>query len=555
MNPYVVGRRRSRRRPQRPGVEDVCGRRPAAPRGRDRQRHVPEPARRVRVGRADDLRRRLASPSRTCSPLRSSRSGRPLTSSATPLLERDLEDARRGRARSPGRRLMIRPFGWLRQRTCGLRSASSTRLVISRRGIRWPAVDARLHPVELGEHVVGEVEPPVGEDVALDPAQDAERREHLVRGGDLLALAADVVGVEARGRRRRPACGRRSRGTRSRASRAARPISSTLALPSDHVVWQCRSPRMSRQLDERRRRRRGTAPRAAPAGTTGTPSARVDRLLVGRVRQRLERRDVRAASPSRARARSRTAPGSATTSSTGHALDRHARPRAAPSRSITATICGSAAKRASDGRRIRRGADDRQPLAGVAPAPHIAGRLAAERSRDASDELPRRGSAAARAAAAARPRVRAPRAAAPPSSARFPGTARSRPAAAAARSSSAVRTPSARADLDRPLRAEPEIAAEADQLRAPARAPAPPARRSRPSRPARAAAPRSPGRSRAARARGPDRTSSATGTGVVADRLGGAPVRARRVRVRIGELEQRRERVQAVGDLVVLHGR
>ena len=31
---------------------------------------------------------------------------------------------------------MIRPVGWLRQRTCGLRSASSTRAVISRRGIR-----------------------------------------------------------------------------------------------------------------------------------------------------------------------------------------------------------------------------------------------------------------------------------------------------------------------------------------------------------------------------------------------------------------------------------
>ena len=57
------------------------------------------------------------------------------------------------------------------------------------------AVDARLHPVELGEDVVGEVEPAVGEDVALDPAQDAERRQQLVRRRDLLALAADVVGA------------------------------------------------------------------------------------------------------------------------------------------------------------------------------------------------------------------------------------------------------------------------------------------------------------------------------------------------------------------------
>ena len=67
------------------------------------------------------------------------------------------------------------------------------------------AVDARLHPVELGEHVVGEVEPAVGQDVALDPAQDAERRQRLVGRGDLLALAADVVG--ASGPRTAPTAG------------------------------------------------------------------------------------------------------------------------------------------------------------------------------------------------------------------------------------------------------------------------------------------------------------------------------------------------------------
>ena len=60
------------------------------------------------------------------------------------------------------------------------------------------AVHARLHPVELGQYVVGEVEPAVGEDVALDAAEDAERRQELVRGGDLLTLAADVVGRSPR---------------------------------------------------------------------------------------------------------------------------------------------------------------------------------------------------------------------------------------------------------------------------------------------------------------------------------------------------------------------
>jgi hypothetical protein len=37
------------------------------------------------------------------------------------------------------------------------------------------------------------------------------------------------------------------------------------------------------------------------------------------------------------------------------------------------------------------------------------------------------------------------------------------------------------------------------------------------------------------------------------DRLGGAAVGAGRVRVRLDELEQRRERVQAVGDLPIVH--
>jgi hypothetical protein len=56
------------------------------------------------------------SASRTCSPLRSSRGESPLTSSATPCLERDREHALEVE-RVLGRRPMIRPVGWLRQRT------------------------------------------------------------------------------------------------------------------------------------------------------------------------------------------------------------------------------------------------------------------------------------------------------------------------------------------------------------------------------------------------------------------------------------------------------
>ncbi len=66
--------------------------------------------------------------------------------------------------------------------------------------VAWLAlarVQADLHPLELGEHLVGKVERAVREDVGLDPAQDPEGRELVVRRRDLLALAPHVVGVEA----------------------------------------------------------------------------------------------------------------------------------------------------------------------------------------------------------------------------------------------------------------------------------------------------------------------------------------------------------------------
>ena len=57
-----------------------------------------------------------------------------------------------------------------------------------------PAMDARLHPLELGQHVVRQIQRAIAEDVALAPTQDPKRRQPFVRSRDLLALATHVVG-------------------------------------------------------------------------------------------------------------------------------------------------------------------------------------------------------------------------------------------------------------------------------------------------------------------------------------------------------------------------
>jgi hypothetical protein len=57
-------------------------------------------------------------------------------------------------------------------------------------------VERELDPVELGQHVVGHVEAAVVADVALDSAQERERRQPLVGRGDLLSLPAQGVPVQ-----------------------------------------------------------------------------------------------------------------------------------------------------------------------------------------------------------------------------------------------------------------------------------------------------------------------------------------------------------------------
>ena len=219
--------------------------------------------------------RRPRAPRRTCSPRRSSRSGRPFTSSATPVssatsivalqVERVLgpvADQAPGRMAEAARRRVAHRVGHAR--------ASAPR-----RGARWPAWSEICTQSSSASTSSGRSSVPSRQDVALGAAQHAERRER------------------ARSRRRSPRPG----GGASSASRpgttrtfarvvadrevlvAARPaqpraISSTVALPSDQVVWQCRSPRISRDLDERRRLAAAAAARAARAAGTAGRAAR-----------------------------------------------------------------------------------------------------------------------------------------------------------------------------------------------------------------------------------------------------------------------------------------
>ena len=134
----------------------------------------------------------------------------------------------------------------------------------------------------------------------------------------------------------------------------------------------------------------------------------------------------------------------------------------------------------------------------------------------------------------------------------IPGTVRSRPAAAASRSSSAVLTSSARASSTERFALEPEIAAEADQI---GRELALELRQLGDlARLDQLAQPRlDPGADATQVAHTPALHELGHRRRRAADRLGGPAVGTRRVRASLAELEQRRERVQAVGDLGIPH--
>ena len=306
--------------------------------------------------------------------------------------------------------------------TAGCRTAASVRCVSCSTRAALAAVDARLHPVELVEDVVGQVERAVGQDVALRAAQDPERRDDLVGGGDLLRLPAERGRVEAV----HGADGRRVVADRqvlvAAVARRLRHL--------EHRRLAVRPGRMAvevaahvRQLDELRRlvAERQLAQLGRQPGDAQQP---VDARLVGRLRQRLERLDVRRRRRWRGRARCRTAACGAATSSTGTPSTVTPTARR-PSRPITATICGSAAKRSksssgrsvatttasrSDRSRKRRGSPAATPPSAVAialderPAPRQhepasrarRGRLEREPAASPRSSARRRGRAAAR---------------------------------------------------------------------------------------------------------------------------------------------------------------
>ena len=152
------------------------------------------------------------------------------------------------------------------QSTCGLSIAARTRsvgLAVERR------VERRHDPVELGEHLVVDVERPVGPDV-----------RPRSRGGRGTASAARSTCFDLLPLRLQPAVAEVVRVVGDAeepvpAARAAAAISSIVFLPSDdHVEWQCISPRRSPSSTSsgqppcRARPRARRRSRAAPAGCT-----------------------------------------------------------------------------------------------------------------------------------------------------------------------------------------------------------------------------------------------------------------------------------------------
>ena len=156
--------------------------RPGAPgRRRARRSGAPSPSARRSRSRASAP----ASPaSRACASRRSSRSGCELISRNVPVAS--AASTTFSTSTSEGLRTLMR----------AAREVADAVDVRVLHRVQHPLgrvlVEARVHrghhPVELREHLVGDVELAVGADVHLDPLQDPERRQPLVERVDLLPL-------------------------------------------------------------------------------------------------------------------------------------------------------------------------------------------------------------------------------------------------------------------------------------------------------------------------------------------------------------------------------
>ena len=236
------------------------------------------------------------------------------------------------------------------------------------------AVDAGLDPVELGEHVVGEVEPAVGQDVAFDAAQDAERRERRVGGGDLLGLTADVVGCESRdGADRGRVIADREVRVAAVAGRAAHLLHARAPVGPRRVAVEVAADVV--ELDQPRRRLA-----AAGLAQLGRPPRDAERAedpcLVGRVGERAQGVDPGG------RARGLDERGAEPLGRGDDELDRDALDReahhAALLRGQQRHDLRQLDEPGQDGPRVGRGAHDGEVLALVPPAPRVPGHGGAE---------------------------------------------------------------------------------------------------------------------------------------------------------------------------------
>ncbi len=175
----------------------------------------------------------------------------------------------------------MRPVGWPMASSQGVldggdHAVGHRRLVHPERG-----VDRADHPVQALQQLVRVVQRPVREDVGLGAGEDRDRRP----GASFSAATSSIRASSASGVTWSPKpCDAEwsvtARYSHPRRSAVLAPSARASGARRESVVWQCRSPRRSLELDQPRqravapRRRAPRGPRAARAGSTRSRAAR-----------------------------------------------------------------------------------------------------------------------------------------------------------------------------------------------------------------------------------------------------------------------------------------